>query len=178
MTIKSTFTTAAFAAGLLLPAIALSSGAYGQTQTPVGAADAQSATPGPSPTAGVAHRAKTPVAKPISRTDRVEQHINQLHTQLRITPAQQSQWDQFAQVMRDNAKDMDEALDKRGSEFGTMNAAANLQSYAQLAQQHAQDTQKLATAFGALYGSMSDDQKKNADAVFRARADERMHKHG
>ena len=35
--------------------------------------------------------------------ERVENHIKQLHAQLHITPAEQSQWDQFAQVMRDNA---------------------------------------------------------------------------
>jgi protein CpxP len=185
MTIKSTLNSAALTAALLLPgalllpAVALPTGAFAQTQTPVGAGDSQSAAPSGSATAPRApHMAKAPAAKPVSRAERVEQHIKQLHTQLRITPAQQTQWDQFAQVMRDNAKDMDQALDRRGTGFAAMNAADNLQSYAQVAQQHAQDTQRLATTFQTLYGSMSDDQKKNADAVFQARADRGRHKHG
>jgi hypothetical protein len=45
-----------------------------------------------------------------SMEERVENHIKQLHAQLRITPAEQPQWDQFAQVMRDNARDMDQAF--------------------------------------------------------------------
>ena len=155
MTIKSTSYTSAMAASLLLAAVALPVSAFAQTQTPVGG---PSATPRP----------KAAAPKPASVTERVEQHITHLHAQLHITPAQQAQWDQFAQVMRDNAKDMNQTLEQRGAGFASMNAAENMQSYAQIAQQHAQDTQKLATAFQALYGAMSDDQKKNADAVFRA----------
>jgi periplasmic protein CpxP/Spy len=94
---------------------------------------------------------------------------------LHITPAQQSEWDQFAQVMRENAKNMDHDIEQRGARFTSMSALENMQSYAQIAQQHAEDTQKLAATFQALYGSMSEDQKKNADAVFRVREDHRMH---
>ncbi|MDR3530756.1 MAG: Spy/CpxP family protein refolding chaperone [Rhodopila sp.] len=165
MTIKSTSYTAALLASLLLPAIALPVGAFAQTQAPAG---------GPSATS----QPKAPAAKPTSMTERVEQHITDLHTQLHITPAQQTEWDQFAQVMRENAKDMNQALEQRGAGFASMNAAENMQSWAQIAQQHAQDMQKLATAFQALYGSMSDDQKKNADVVFRAHGDHPAHKKG
>jgi protein CpxP len=108
-------------------------------------------------------------------TERVEQHITRLHAQLNITPAQQAQWDQFAQVMRDNAKNMNQRFEERGTGFASMNAAENMQSYAKLAQQHAQDMQELATAFQALYASMSDDQKRNADAVFRTRGGHPAH---
>jgi periplasmic protein CpxP/Spy len=164
MLIKSTCYSAALAIGLLLPAVALPAGAMAQTQTPVVGA-------------GAAPKAKAPV-KPESRTDRVEQHITQLHTQLHITPAQQGAWDQFAQVMRENAKNMGETLEQRGTTYASMNAVENMQSYAQVTEVHAQDTQKLAAAFQTLYGSMSDEQKKNADAVFRARSDHAVHHKG
>jgi periplasmic protein CpxP/Spy len=154
MTIKSTSYTAALLASLLLPALALPVGAFAQTQTPAAAPDA---TPKP----------KAAAHKPASRADRVEQHITQLHAELHITPAQQAEWDQFAQAMRDNAKDMSQMLEQRAAGFASMNAAEDMQSWAQMAQQHAQQTQKLAAAFQPLYASMSDDQKKNADAVFR-----------
>jgi protein CpxP len=162
MTIKSTSCAGALLAGLLLPAVALSAGAFAQTQKSVGDPSATS-------------EPKAPARKSASTTDRVEQHITQLHAQLHITPAQQSQWDQFAQVMRENARDMNQTFQQRGASFTSMNAAENMQSYAQISQQHAQDTQKLATAFQALYGSMSEDQQKNADAVFRARGDRPAH---
>ena len=46
------------------------------------------------------------------------------------------------------------------------------------AQQHARDTEKLAAAFQILYDAMSDAQKKNADAFFRARGDHPTHRKG
>ncbi len=42
-----------------------------------------------------------------------------------------------------------------------------MQSYAQLAQVHAANTQKLATAFQTLYATFPDAQKQTADAVFQ-----------
>ena len=168
MNIKSTTYTAAFLASLLAPAVALPVAAFAQNQTPTAVEAAPAVKSAPPVTAPAA---KPMARKPMSTTDRVEQHIKALHAQLRITSAQQSQWDQFAQVMRDNAKDMNQVLEQRRTSFATLNAADNMASYAQVAQQHAQDTQKLSTAFQALYGSLSDDQKKNADTVFRAHGD-------
>ena len=166
MTMKSICYSTAMAAALLLPAVTLPAAAFGQTQTPAVGADA----PPPAQTA-TPPRAKAAARQAMAPEQRVEQHITQLHRQLKITPEQQSQWDQFAQVMRENAKTMDQALQQRASGFDKMNAVDNMQSYAQIAQQHAQDTQKLATAFQMLYASMSDDQKQNADAVFQARSE-------
>jgi protein CpxP len=170
MTMKSTSVVAAVAASLVLPAVALTSGAFAQSQ---------SSTPTEAP-AGAPTTVHKPMAqaKSASPTERVEQHISQLHSELHITPAQQTEWDQFAQVMRDNAKAMDQLLQQRAAGFASMNAVDNMQSYAQIAQQHAQDTQKLATAFQTLYSDMSDSQKKNADAVFRARGEHSAHRKG
>jgi protein CpxP len=151
MTIKSMIYSTALTGGLLLPAMALPAGAFAQAQKPAGAAS-------------TAPKA----AASLSPTERVEQRISQLHGQLRITPAQQTQWDQFAQVMRDNASNMEQRLEQRVSNFAALNAADNLQSYAQVSELHAQDVKKLADAFQPVYASMSDEQKKNADTVFRA----------
>ena len=48
-----------------------------------------------------------------------------------------------------------------------MTAVDNMQSYAQIEQQRAQDVQKLVPAFQTLYSSLSDQQKKTADEMFR-----------
>ncbi len=97
---------------------------------------------------------------------KVDHHIQDLHTQLQITPAEEPQWQQFADVMRSNAAQMGEAFKGRADKLSSMSAADNMQSYAQIAQVHAGNMQKLATAFQTLYASFSDAQKKNADTVF------------
>lgn len=104
-------------------------------------------------------------------TQMAEQRITDLHTRLHITAQQQPQWDQFTQVMRDNAKDLDAAYQQRAATFEKMNAVENMQSYAQIEQTRAQDLQKLVPAFQTLYASLSDEQKKLADQVFRNRAE-------
>jgi LTXXQ motif family protein len=100
----------------------------------------------------------------------VRQHIGQLRTELRITPAQDAQWNQFAQVMEQNARNMHDALEQRGTQLNTTNAAQDMQSYAHLAQVHAEDMQRLSAAFQSLYDSMAPAQRQNADDVFRNRA--------
>ena len=107
-----------------------------------------------------------------------EQRIADLHKRLHITAAQQSQWDQFAQVMRDNAKDLDQAYQQRAATFDKMNAVENMQSYAQIEQTRAQDMQKLVPAFQTLYPSLSDEQKQQADMMFRNQAAHAQARHG
>lgn len=102
---------------------------------------------------------------------RVEGHIKQLHAQLRITSAEESQWNQFADVMRQNARSMDQAIATRMQQYPTMNALQNMQSYEQIAEAHAQDLQKLVPAFENLYNAMPAEQKQVADQVFRANAE-------
>ena len=97
----------------------------------------------------------------------VERRITDLHGKLHITSQQSQQWDQFAQVMRDNAREMDQVYKQRAEKLGSMSAVDNMQSYAQIEQQRAQDVQKLVPAFQTLYSSLSDQQKKTADQIFR-----------
>jgi len=106
--------------------------------------------------------------------ERVERRIKELHGQLQITPAEEPQWNEFAQVMRENARDMDQAFVQRAQQHPTMNAVQNMQSYEQLSEEHAQRVQKLLPAFQKLYDAMPDAQKRVADQVFRANAEKHM----
>jgi periplasmic protein CpxP/Spy len=106
--------------------------------------------------------------------ERVERYIKELHAQLHITAAEEPQWNQFAEVMRQNARDMDQVLMQRAEQFPTMNALQNMQSYEQLAEAHAQRVQKLIPAFENLYNAMPEQQKQLADQVFRANAERRV----
>jgi uncharacterized membrane protein YfbV (UPF0208 family) len=103
--------------------------------------------------------------------ERVEARIKELHAQLRITPAEEPQWNEFARVMRENARDMDEAFMQRAQQYPTMNAVQNMQSYEQISEQHAQRVQKLIPAFQQLYDAMPDQQKQLTDQVFRANSE-------
>lgn len=111
--------------------------------------------------------ADTAPVLPTAVSAKVEEHIKNLHDQLKITPAQDPQWEQFAQIMRENAARMTEAFKDRGANVGAMNAADNMQSYAQLAQVHAANMEKLASAFRSLYNIFPDHQKHIADGVFK-----------
>jgi len=139
-----------------------------------GVALAQSAT-APAPAASASPLATQP-APGNNAEQRVETHIKQLHAQLRITPAEQPQWDQFAQVMRENARDMDQAFMQRAQQYPTMNAMQNMQSYEQIAEAHAQHLQKLVPAFDTLYNAMPEQQQRLTDQVFRANAETNQQK--
>ena len=97
----------------------------------------------------------------------VNRRITDLHGRLHITQDQSQQWDQFAQQMRDNARNIDQAYQRRAQKIGSMSAIDNMQSFADIEQQRAQDMQKLVPAFQALYASLSDQQKQTADQLFR-----------
>jgi periplasmic protein CpxP/Spy len=96
----------------------------------------------------------------------VEKHIKELHATLRITPAEETQWSDVAATMRENAKDLDGAIDRRVANKATASAVDDLNAYADIAQTHANGVKKLAGAFSGLYAVMSDGQKKEADEVF------------
>lgn len=103
----------------------------------------------------------------------VEAKIADLHAKLEITPAQQGRWEQFAQVMRDNAHTIDQAFEQRTKTIPGMSAVENIQSYADLSTEHAKEVQKLVPAFQAVYETFSDTQKRHADDVFRINANAR-----
>jgi hypothetical protein len=107
-----------------------------------------------------------------NRDATVEQHIKGLHAKLKITPAEEPQWREVAATMRENAKDVDRAIDKRLANAANATAIDDLNSYADIVQAHASGIKKLASAFSDLYSSMPDDQKKVADEVFSHRGHE------
>jgi hypothetical protein len=69
--------------------------------------------------------------------------------------------------MRDNAKAADQAFHDRAQKLSSMSADDSMKSYAALTQLHADNMQKLSTAFSALYAALSDDQKQTADVLYR-----------
>jgi periplasmic protein CpxP/Spy len=108
------------------------------------------------------------------RNTELERHIKDLHAKLKITPAEESQWVSVAQTMRDNANDLDKAIEKRQAIVSNGTAIDDLNAYGEIVQAHADAIKKLSAVFASLYASMSDDQKKVADEVFAQRAGKKI----
>ncbi len=108
--------------------------------------------------------------------DRVELRIKDMHQKLKITAAQEEQWGKVKQAMLDDAKNMDNLTQARADHEKDMSAVDNLKSYGEITDAHADGIKKLIPVFADLYASMSDAQKKEADALFSRHGHE-VHKH-
>jgi hypothetical protein len=113
------------------------------------------------------------------KEDRVEVRIKEMRDKLKITTAQEEQWAKVEQTMREDAKVMDQLTQARTDHAKEMTAVDDLKSYGEITAVHAEGIKKLTPVFAALYDTMSDTQKKDADALFRHGGHEHGgHKHG
>ena len=138
---------------VILACALATSGAFAQASAP------QAASGMAARTTADAHAAK--------REAHVEQRIAYLHSQLKITAAQEPQWKTFADVMRTNGQNMSRLFRQRNDAEQTQSAIDNMKQYAEIAQAHADDMKQLVDAFQPLYESFSPEQKKLADTTFR-----------
>jgi len=117
---------------------------------------------------------KTTVAAITTAVDHTEARIKQLHGALKITGAQEELWNTLTQVMRENAKEMDALTMGRAENTKTMNAVEHMKFHNHITEVHLDQMKKFIPPFEALYASMSDEQKKITDTIFRT---ERHGKH-
>jgi protein CpxP len=118
------------------------------------------------PGAGPPPGAKSPGAKakpaPAGPRDEVEQEVTELRDRLHITPAQQQQFDAFAEILRKNAQDLDALMQQKNPKA---NAVEDMRFYLQFTEAQAEGLKRLLPVFQALYDSLTDQQKRAADAV-------------
>lgn len=166
----ATRATAVLVTTMVVAAPAWAQSSAPTTAAPTAPAPAASAMPSTPAKGAAAHHVSAAAARQPgeSMESLVERRITDLHSKLHITPAEGQQWDQFAQVMRDNAKSLDDMYRARASKISGMSAVDNMESYADIENQRAQGVQKLVPAFQSLYASLSDQQKKTADQLFRS----------
>ena len=93
--------------------------------------------------------------------------IKYLHDRLRITLKQEPLWDTVAQTIRDNARDIVPLLRERFRATTSGGALDVLHSYEALGEAQLDGLKKFIAVFGALYASLSEGQKKIADAILR-----------
>jgi protein CpxP len=113
----------------------------------------------------VAWAQNAPVTTAIEKT--VQQRITELHASLKITPAEETQWNEVAQAMHENGAAMDKLVANRTTQQPNLSAVQDLESDQELAQADVDGLQNLIAAFSKLYDVMSDAQKKVADQVFQ-----------
>ena len=120
------------------------------------------------PGAGTPAASKSPGAKakpaPAGPRDEVEQEITELRDRLHITPAQQQQFDAFAETLRKNAQELDALMHEKGQK-PSANAVEDMRFYLQFTEAQAEGLKRLLPVFQALYDSLSDPQKRAADSV-------------
>ncbi|WP_322027089.1 Spy/CpxP family protein refolding chaperone [Burkholderia sp. BCC1977] len=121
----------------------------------------------PAPATATAASAPSPEQRAARHEARIEQRIKYLHDQLKITSAQEPQWNTFADTMRENGDTMGRLYRTR-MESHDVSAVDDMKQYAELAQANADGAKKLADAFAPLYASFPADQKALADTTFRS----------
>jgi hypothetical protein len=144
-----------------LPALALAAalaGAAGFSALPARHAAAQATTaPQQTPPAERHH---------FSASRHIEGRIAALKAELKITSAQEPLFDRLAQVMRDDAKAMDQAMAQmHGDRTQPQNAVERLEAKTRMETLRAQGSQRFLEAIKPLYASLSDEQKKTADEL-------------
>lgn len=97
-----------------------------------------------------------------------------LKAELKITPAQQTAFEAYARVLRQNADEMDGAMKKRrdqraGDAMQPTTAIQQLERRAEMAKLVAAQSQRSLDAFKTLYAQLSDEQKKAADELLSRR---------
>ncbi|MEJ0068920.1 MAG: Spy/CpxP family protein refolding chaperone [Pseudomonadota bacterium] len=103
----------------------------------------------------------------------IEGRIAFMRAELKITGAQERQWDLVASAMRANAQRMDQmAQQMRANRGQAATAIDRLDQRARFTEVRLANDKSFADAFRPLYQSLSDDQKKSADEMFN------RHQHG
>ncbi|HVJ55843.1 MAG TPA: Spy/CpxP family protein refolding chaperone [Aliidongia sp.] len=98
----------------------------------------------------------------------VEQRITNLHASLKVTPAEEANWNGVAQAMRENAAAMEKlTADKTLHPPQNLTALDDLKNYEKFAQAHVDGLKNLISSFETFYNSLPDPQKKIADQVFQ-----------
>ena len=94
----------------------------------------------------------------------VEGQIAELRQQLKITPAQETQFNAVAEVLRTNAREL-ETLEQQNTPTGKSTAVDDLRAFQRFTELQAEGLKRLVPAFQALYDSLSEQQKQVADST-------------
>src|SRR6267378_5389022 len=98
----------------------------------------------------------------------VDGRIAFLKAQLKITPAQEAQWQQVEAAMRENAKTLDQTIATARQNHGNTDAVQRLELHEQFAKVRVDNDARLLAAFKPLYASLSPEQQQMANQLVGA----------
>ena len=98
----------------------------------------------------------------------VDGRIAFLKAELKITPAQETQWQQVAAAMRENAKALDQTITAARQNRTNTDAVQRLELREQFAKVRADNDGRLLAAFKPLYASLSPEQQQMANQLVGA----------
>ena len=110
---------------------------------------------------------KAPEVTRTTAVEHTEARIKLLQDALKITDSQRAAWDTVTQVMRENAKVMDDLRKDRKEVTTTLNAVERLKFHSKISEIQLDQLKKLIPPFEALYVSMTDKQKASTDAIMQ-----------
>jgi protein CpxP len=114
-------------------------------------------------------------ARDHARPNRIEGRIAYLKAELKITPAQETQWSAVADVMRRNATSRQQLWEQMRNRGDTPVTAVDRLNFRQRASEvEAENAKSFATTFAALYTRLDDTQKKQADELMSPRRHRRL----
>ena len=99
----------------------------------------------------------------------VDGRIAFLKAELKITPAQETQWQQVEAAMRENAKALDQTITTARQNRTSMDPVQRLELRGQFAKVRADNDARLLAAFKPLYTSLSPEQQQMANQLIGAR---------
>lgn len=102
-----------------------------------------------------------------SAVDHAEDRIKQLQGALKITEPQEELWKNLTEVMRENAKNMDAFTKERSERAKAVNSVERMKLHTEISEVRLEHMKKFIPPFEALYNSMSADQQKITDTIFR-----------
>ena len=95
----------------------------------------------------------------------VDGRIAFLKAELKITPTQETQWQQVAGAMHENANSLDQAIKTARPDRGSMDAVQRLALREQFAKVRVENDARLLAAFKPLYASLSPEQQQVANQL-------------
>jgi protein CpxP len=95
----------------------------------------------------------------------VDGRIAFMKAELKITSPQETQWQQVAAAIRENANVLDQAITTTRQNRGNMNAVQRIKLREQFAKVHADNDARLLAAFKPLYASLSPEQQQVANQL-------------
>jgi periplasmic protein CpxP/Spy len=122
-------------------------------------------TPAPANAAAAPAEARHHAAERMLPSQLVDGRIAFLKAELKITPQQETQWQQVASAMRENAKSLDQAITSARQNRGTTDVLQRLQIREEFAKVRADNDARLLTAFKPLYAGLSPDQQQIANQL-------------